>query len=58
MYQPAEIGTGPNQTSKINLFERTVNAFKLNLLAIFAKSTIMDVWRALITPLTCSNAEN
>ena len=28
------------------------------LLNIFVKSTIMDVWSALITPVTCSNADN
>ena len=33
----------PSQASKISLFERTVNAFKLTLLTIFAKSSIVDV---------------
>ena len=43
MYQSAEVGTGPSRASKINLFARIVNAYKLTLLTFFAKSTIMDV---------------
>ena len=39
-------------------FARIVDVFKLTLLRTFVKSTIMDVWRALITPLNCSNASN
>ena len=58
MFQSAEVCTRPSQTSKINLLARIVNAFKLTLLTIFAKSTIMDVERALITPLICSNPDN
>ena len=54
MYQSAEARPGLWQASKINLFARIVNIFKLTLLNIFAKSTILDVWRA----LTCSNADN
>ena len=29
---------GPSQTSKINIYVRIVNAFRLTLLTIFAKS--------------------
>ena len=58
MYQSAMAHPGPSQASKINLFSRIVDVFKLTLLAIFSKSTIMDASRALITPLTCSNACN
>ena len=58
MYQSARAHPGPSQASKINLFARIVDVFKLTLLAIFTKSTIMDASRALITPLTCSNACN
>ena len=43
MYQSAEARPGPSQASKINLFARTVEVFKLTLLNIFAKSTIVDV---------------
>ena len=43
MYQSAEARPGPSQASKINLFARIVNFFKLTLLTIFGESTIMDV---------------
>ena len=43
MHQYAEARPGPSQASKINLFARIVNVFKLNLQTIFVKSTIMDV---------------
>ena len=58
MHQSPKAHLGPSQASKINLFARIVNVFKLTLLTIFVKSTIMDVWRALITPLTYSNKGN
>ena len=57
MYRSAEARPGPSQESKISVFTRIVNVFKLMFLIIFAKSTIMDVSRVLITPLTCSNTE-
>ena len=43
MYQSAHARPGPSKTSKINIFEGVVNAFKLMLKTIFVKSTIMDV---------------
>ena len=43
MYQSAEARPGPSQASKINLFARIVNFFKLTLLTILGESTIMDV---------------
>ena len=58
MYQSEQAHSGPSQTFKINLFARIVNVFKLTLLTIFAKSTIMDVLIALTARLTCSNAGN
>ena len=58
MYQSEEARPWTGQASKINLFARLVNVFKLKLLSIFVKSTIMDVWRALIKPLACSNVGN
>ena len=58
MYQSADTRPGSGQASKINIFARIVNFFKLTLLTIFIKSTIMDVSRALIATLTCSNADN
>ena len=58
MYQSAELRPEPSQAPKINLFVRIVNVIKLTLLTIFAKSYIIDVWGALIPPLTWSNACN
>ena len=58
MDQSTEARPGPSQASKINLFARLVNVFKLKLLTIFPKSTVMDVWKALIAPLTCYKAGN
>ena len=55
MHQSAEARTGPSQASDINLFERIVKVIKLTLLTIFVKSSSMDVSRALVPPLTCSN---
>ena len=56
MYQSTETHSRLSQASKIDLFARIVNAFKLTLLTIFVKSTIMDNLRALIILLTFSNA--
>ena len=57
MYASAETPPWPSQaTTKINLSAIIVNVFKWTLLKIFVKRTIMDVWRALITPPTSSNA--
>ena len=50
MYPSAEKRPGPSQASKISLLARLVEVFKLMLLTIFVKSTIMG-GRALITPL-------
>ena len=58
MYPSAEARPVYSQQIKINLFARRVKIFKLMLLTIFVKSTMMGVWRALITPLPCSNACN
>ena len=49
MYPSAEKRPGPSQASKISLLARLVEVFKLMLLTIFVKSTIMG--GALITPL-------
>ena len=54
----AQARPGPSQTIKSNVFARIVKVFKLMLLTVFVKSTIMDVWTALKTPLNCSNACN
>ena len=43
MYQSAEARPGPSQASKIDLFARIINLFKLTSTTIFTKSTIMDV---------------
>ena len=54
----AEARPGSRRATKINLFARIVKVFKSTLLTIFVKSIIMSDWRALITPLVCSNAFN
>ena len=54
MHLYAETRPGPSQATKIKLFAGIVEVFKLMLLTIFA-NTIMDIGRALITPLICSN---
>ena len=38
MYPSAEERTGPSQATKINLFARIVNVFKLTLWTVFLKS--------------------
>ena len=43
MYPSAETRPGPSQATKTNHFARIVNVFKLILLAVFVKSTIMNV---------------
>ena len=43
MYPSAETRLGPTQVTKIKLFARIDKVFKLVLLTIFVKSTIMDV---------------
>ena len=43
MYSSAEARPGPSQATKTNHFARIVNVFKLTLLIVFTKSTIMDV---------------
>ena len=58
MYPSTEARPETSQASKINLFARIVRVFELTLLTIFVRNTIMDVLRARITPLTCSNASN
>ena len=40
---------------KIDLFAEKVNRFKTMLLTIFAKGSIVDVWKALNTSVACSN---
>ena len=47
--------SGPSQATKIYLFAKIIEVL---LLIIFVKSTTIDVWRALITPLTYSKACN
>ena len=58
MYQSADAHPGLSQASKINLFGKIINVFKLMLLTTFVESTIMDVLRALFTSLSYSNAGN
>ena len=58
MYPFAEVRPQPSQETKINLFVRIIDIFKITLLTISVKSTIMDAWRALILPLTISKANN
>ena len=36
MYQSSEARPGPSQASKINLFVKIVNVFRITLLSIFA----------------------
>ena len=43
IYQSAEARPRPSQSSKINSFARIVNVFKVMLLTIYVKSTVMDV---------------
>ena len=43
MYQSAEARPGPSQASKVIVFARIVNVFKLTLLIIFVKNTSRDV---------------
>ena len=43
MYPSAETRPGLSQATKINLFARIVEIFKLMLPTIFVRSTIMDV---------------
>ena len=43
LYPPAEVLFGPSQASKMDIFARTVNFFKLTLPTIFAKSSVVDV---------------
>ena len=38
MYQSAETHPTPSQASKINIFVKIINVFRLTLLTIFAKS--------------------
>ena len=58
MYPSSEIRLVPSQATKINLFVRIIKVFILMLLTISVKSTIMDFWRTVITPLTSFNACN
>ena len=37
MYSPAEVHPGPSEVSRMDLFTKTVNAFKLKLPIIFEK---------------------
>ena len=43
LYPPVETHSGPSQASKMELFARIVSNFKLMLITIFAKSSIVDV---------------
>ena len=58
MYPSAKTRPEPSQATKINAFVRIVKVFKLMLLTIFGRSTIMYVWTALIIPLIYSDACN
>ena len=56
MYQSVEAHSRLSLVFKTKFFARIVNVFKLMLLSIFVKVTIVDVCRALIQPLACSDA--
>ena len=56
MYQSVEAHSRLSHVFKTKFFARIVNVFKLMLLSIFVKVTIVDVCRALIQPLACSDA--
>ena len=43
MYAPAEVYSGPSEASRMDLFAKIVNGFKLKLPIIFAKKS--SVWR-------------
>ena len=58
MYPSAETRLVLSQVIQINLFARINKVFKLMLLTIFVKSTIMDFLSAPITPLNCSKVCN
>ena len=47
----------PGLASK-NILARMVDAFKLTLLTIFVKSTVVHVWKVMIARLACSTADN
>ena len=53
MYSSLDARPEPSQATKINLFARITNVFKLRLLFL---SKVPSWMLALITPLTCSNA--
>ena len=48
MYPPTKAHYGPNGASKMELFAKIVYVFKLMLLTIFAKNSVVDIWRALV----------
>ena len=43
MYAPAEVHSGPSEASRMSLFAKIVNGFKLKLPIIFTKKS--SVWR-------------
>ena len=42
LHTPAEAHSGPRQASNLDLFVRVVNVFRLTLLTIFGKGSIID----------------
>ena len=51
-----EAHSGPSQASKMDIFVKIVNEFKLKLPIIFAESLVLE--GVLNTPLTSLNASN
>ena len=56
LYPHPEAHSGPSQASKIDIFVKIVNLFKLKLPIIFAESLVLE--GVLNTPLTSLNASN
>ena len=42
LIQSAEVHSGNSQAPRVNLFVRKINGFKLTLLTILAKSSVVD----------------
>ena len=44
-YPPVDPHFGPSQATKMDLFTRLINGFKLTFSTMFARSSIVDIWR-------------
>ena len=56
LYPHPEAHSGPSQASKMDIFVKIVNVFKLKLPIIFAESLVLE--GVLNTPLTSLNASH